>query len=161
MDPDDLGARKKTGSSSSSGFSGKPHEMEKLAAAIEKLEENDLLPIVKIILDNQTQDMYVKTDVEGFLPKHPTLDWSQLVRGRVSVRLVHAGEQHSESIVGLYKKEGGSMMVSCIRDVGDLPFVPFDPSSWMANSRDRDVLMNITCCTLCGLRVDDTDMLLT
>jgi len=39
--------------------------MEKLAAAIEKLEENDLLPIIKIILDNQTQDMYVKTDVEG------------------------------------------------------------------------------------------------
>jgi hypothetical protein len=39
--------------------------MEKLAAAIEKLEENDLLPVVKIIMDNQTQDMFVTTDVEG------------------------------------------------------------------------------------------------
>ena len=72
MDSDDLGARKKTGSTSSSGFSGKPHEMEKLATAIEKLEESDLLPVVKIILDNQTQDMYVKTDIEGFpQPAHP------------------------------------------------------------------------------------------
>jgi transcription initiation factor TFIID/TFIIF subunit len=62
-DSEDSGSRKKLGSTS--GFSGKPHEMEKLAAAIEKLEENDLLPVVKIILDNQTQDMFVTTDVEG------------------------------------------------------------------------------------------------
>jgi transcription initiation factor TFIID/TFIIF subunit len=67
LDSEDSGGRKKLGSTS--GFSGKPHEMEKLAAAIEKLEENDLLPVVKIILENQTQDMFVSTDVEG--PKTP------------------------------------------------------------------------------------------
>jgi hypothetical protein len=69
LDSDDLGARKKPGSTSA--FSGKPHEMEKLATAIEKLEENDLLPVVKIILDNQTQDMFVITDVEGPARKIP------------------------------------------------------------------------------------------
>jgi len=38
--------------------------MEKLAAAIEKLEETDLVPVVKMILENQTPEMYVKSDVE-------------------------------------------------------------------------------------------------
>lgn len=41
--------------------------MERLAAGIEKLEENDLLPVVKLILENQTPDMYVKSDVDGLL----------------------------------------------------------------------------------------------
>jgi transcription initiation factor IIF auxiliary subunit len=61
LDSEDPGARKKP----ATGWTGKPVEMERLAAAIEQLEENDLLPIVKIILENQTTDMYVKTDVEG------------------------------------------------------------------------------------------------
>ena len=62
MDSDDIGgARKK----SHSGWTGKPSDMERLAAGIEKLEENDLLPVVKMILDNQTAEMYVKTDVDG------------------------------------------------------------------------------------------------
>ena len=60
-DSEDLGARKKT---STSVWTGKPHDMEKLAAAIEKLEETDLVPVVKMILENQTPEMYVKSDVE-------------------------------------------------------------------------------------------------
>lgn len=63
VEAEDLGARKKT----VSGWTGKPADMERLAAAIEQLEENDLLPIVRIILDNQTQDMYIKSSVEGNL----------------------------------------------------------------------------------------------
>jgi transcription initiation factor TFIID/TFIIF subunit len=39
--------------------------MERLAAGIEQLEENDLMPVVKLILDNQTPEMYVKSDVDG------------------------------------------------------------------------------------------------
>jgi transcription initiation factor TFIID/TFIIF subunit len=58
---EDMGARKKT----VSGWTGKPADMERLAAAIEQLEENDLLPVVRIIMDNQTPDMYVKSSVEG------------------------------------------------------------------------------------------------
>ena len=46
--------------------------MERLAAGIEKLAENDLLPIVKMILENQTPDMYVKSDVDGLLPRLPS-----------------------------------------------------------------------------------------
>lgn len=64
LDADDLGARKKT----ISGWTGKPHDMERLAVAIEKLEETDLMPVVKIILENQTSDMYIKTNVEGYTP---------------------------------------------------------------------------------------------
>jgi transcription initiation factor TFIID/TFIIF subunit len=60
---DDSASRKKAGS----GWTGKPADMERLAAGIEKLEENDLLPVVKLILENQTPDMYVKSDVDGIL----------------------------------------------------------------------------------------------
>jgi transcription initiation factor IIF auxiliary subunit len=65
LDSEDLAARKKI---SISAWTGKPHDMEKLAAAIEKLEETDLLPVVKMILENQTAEMYVKSDVERTNP---------------------------------------------------------------------------------------------
>jgi transcription initiation factor TFIID/TFIIF subunit len=64
LESEDLGARKKI----ISGWTGKPHDMEKLAAAIEKLSEDDLSPVVKLILENQTPDMFVKTDLEGPSP---------------------------------------------------------------------------------------------
>ena len=64
LDADDLGARKKT----ISGWTGKPQDMERLAAAIEKLEEPDLLPVVKMILENRTPEMYIQTNVEGYYP---------------------------------------------------------------------------------------------
>jgi transcription initiation factor IIF auxiliary subunit len=70
LDSEDLAARKKT---STSVWTGKPHEMEKLAAAIEKLEETDLVPVVKMILEHQTPEMYVKSDIERTNP--PSL-WS-------------------------------------------------------------------------------------
>ena len=46
----------------------KPHDIERLAAAIEKLEEPDLISVVKIILENRTPEMYIETNVEGYLP---------------------------------------------------------------------------------------------
>ena len=61
LEADDTGSRKKT----TTGWTGKPTDMERLAAGIEQLQEIDLLPIIKIILDNQTADMYVKSDVDG------------------------------------------------------------------------------------------------
>ena len=68
LESDDISARKKSGL----GWTGKPADMERLAAGIEKLAENDLLPIVKMILENQTPDMYVKSDVDGLLPRLPS-----------------------------------------------------------------------------------------
>lgn len=61
LEADDMQSRKKA----NSGWTGKPTDMERLAAGIEQLEENDLLPVVKLILDNQTPEMYVKSDVDG------------------------------------------------------------------------------------------------
>jgi len=65
MDSDDVGARKK----GPGGWTGKPQDMERLAAGIEQLREQDLMPVIKIILDNQTPDMHIKSDVEGDLFK--------------------------------------------------------------------------------------------
>ena len=61
LEAEDLGARKRV----TTGWTGKPADMERLASAIEQLEENDLLPVIRIILDNQTADMYIKSDVDG------------------------------------------------------------------------------------------------
>jgi transcription initiation factor TFIID/TFIIF subunit len=65
FESEDLAARKKASSSLGGGWTGKPTDMERLAAGIEKLEENDLLPIIKTILDNQTPEMYVQCNVDG------------------------------------------------------------------------------------------------
>jgi transcription initiation factor TFIID/TFIIF subunit len=59
--PDEIVSRKK----GPGGWTGKPQDMERLAAGIEQLPEADLMPIIKIILDNRTPDMYIKSDVEG------------------------------------------------------------------------------------------------
>ena len=61
LDGDEPTQRKKPGS----GWTGKPGDMERLAAAIEQLSEPDLLPVVKIIWENQTPEMYVKSNVDG------------------------------------------------------------------------------------------------
>jgi transcription initiation factor TFIID/TFIIF subunit len=73
LDSEDSGGRKK----SSSGWTGKPSDMERLAAGIEQLEENDLLPIVKLILENQTPDMYVKSDVDGILSSYAKVNLTE------------------------------------------------------------------------------------
>ena len=62
LDSEDQGVRKKA---PTGVWTGKAADMERLAAGIEQLEENDLLPIVKLILENQSPEMYVKSDVEG------------------------------------------------------------------------------------------------
>lgn len=62
LDSEDQGARKKA---TTGAWTGKAADMERLAAGIEQLEENDLLPVVKMILENKSPEMYVKSDVEG------------------------------------------------------------------------------------------------
>ncbi|ORY86231.1 transcription initiation factor-like protein subunit [Protomyces lactucae-debilis] len=43
----------------------RPVDMEKLADALQKLNEDDLLQIVQMVNDQKTDDMYVKNDIEG------------------------------------------------------------------------------------------------
>jgi transcription initiation factor TFIID/TFIIF subunit len=42
--------------------------MDRLAAGLQKLQEDDLLQLVRIVQENKTPDMYVKNDLEGDLP---------------------------------------------------------------------------------------------
>ena len=39
--------------------------MDRLAAGLQKLSEDDLLQIVRIVSEHKTPDMYVKNDLEG------------------------------------------------------------------------------------------------
>ena len=42
--------------------------MERLAQGLQKLQEDDLLQVVKIVTDHKTPEMYVKNDLEGCIP---------------------------------------------------------------------------------------------
>ncbi|KTW29706.1 hypothetical protein T552_04094 [Pneumocystis carinii B80] len=46
------------------GKFSKPVDMDRLADGLQKLEEDDLLQVVKMVNDNKTPEMYVKNDVE-------------------------------------------------------------------------------------------------
>ena len=41
--------------------------MEKIAEALEKLEEDDLLRVIQLINENKGPDTYIRSDVEGEL----------------------------------------------------------------------------------------------
>jgi YEATS family len=60
------------------GGSGKKpsqkYDLEKIADALENLEEDDLLRIIQIIQDNKTPETYIKSDVDGAC----SLPWSCL-----------------------------------------------------------------------------------
>jgi hypothetical protein len=53
------------------------YDLEKIAEALEKLEEDDLLRVIQIIQDHKTPDTYIKSDVDGMscppfsLPRWP------------------------------------------------------------------------------------------
>jgi transcription initiation factor IIF auxiliary subunit len=39
--------------------------MDRLAQGLQKLQEDDLLQVVRIVTEHKTPDMYVKNDLEG------------------------------------------------------------------------------------------------
>jgi len=41
--------------------------MDRLAQGLQKLQEEDLLQVVRIVTDHKTPEMYVKNDLEGNL----------------------------------------------------------------------------------------------
>ena len=60
LESDDKGKKK-----SKQDWTGKPAEMERLAAGLQKLGHEDLLQVVQLVTEHKTSDMYVKNDVEG------------------------------------------------------------------------------------------------
>jgi len=48
---------------------GRDADMERLAQALHKLGEDDLLQIVRIVNEHKTPEMYVKNDLEGKCPQ--------------------------------------------------------------------------------------------
>jgi transcription initiation factor TFIID/TFIIF subunit len=56
---------KKTSAVKGKEWTGKPNEMDRLAQGLQKLQEDDLLQVVRIVTDHKTPEMYVKNDLEG------------------------------------------------------------------------------------------------
>jgi transcription initiation factor TFIID/TFIIF subunit len=42
--------------------------MDRLAQGLQKLQEDDLLQVVRIVTEHKTPEMYVKNDLEGTFP---------------------------------------------------------------------------------------------
>ena len=62
--PDDDARPKKKGVAGKKSGAQK-YDFEKIAEALEKLEEDDLLKIIQMINDYKSPDTYIKSDVEG------------------------------------------------------------------------------------------------
>jgi hypothetical protein len=60
--------KKKAGAAAARKSSSNKYDYEKIADALEKLEEDDLLRVIQIINDNKTPDTYIKSDVDGRWP---------------------------------------------------------------------------------------------
>ena len=58
-------AKKPTAPAKGKEWTGKPTEMDRLAQGLQKLQEDDLLQVVRIVTDHKTPEMYVKNDLEG------------------------------------------------------------------------------------------------
>jgi transcription initiation factor TFIID/TFIIF subunit len=70
--PEDARQSKESSAPKKKGRFGKQIDMEFLAGALQRLNEDDLLQVVRIVNDHKTPDMYVKNDLEGnFLLKYP------------------------------------------------------------------------------------------
>lgn len=67
-------------------------DYEKIAEALEKLEEEDLLRVIQLINENKGPDTYIRSDVEGECLRFPSLS-RPFVDGRLIVTdLTKAGE---------------------------------------------------------------------
>lgn len=68
--PDDDARPKKKGVAGKKTGAQK-YDFEKIAEALEKLEEDDLLKIIQMINDYKSPDTYIKSDVEGEFLRPP------------------------------------------------------------------------------------------
>lgn len=61
--PNDEDRPKKKGLATKKG--AQKYDYEKIAEALEKLEEEDLLRVIQLINENKAPDTYIRSDVEG------------------------------------------------------------------------------------------------
>ncbi|KAK1494086.1 YEATS family protein [Colletotrichum cuscutae] len=88
--PSDDDRLKKKGGAGKKG--AQKYDYEKIAQALEKLDEDDLLRVIQIINDNKTAETYIKSDVDGELaPASPGVDL--LAAGEFSIDLYTMSDQ--------------------------------------------------------------------
>lgn len=61
--PNDEERQKKKGAAGKKG--AQKHDYEKIAEALEKLDEEDLLRVIQLINENKGPDTYIRSDIEG------------------------------------------------------------------------------------------------
>jgi transcription initiation factor TFIID/TFIIF subunit len=66
--------------------------MDRLAQGLQKLQEDDLLQVVRIVTEHKTPEMYVKNDLEGAPHPHPFGFRNWLVEGEFSLDLYTLGD---------------------------------------------------------------------
>lgn len=89
--------------------------MDKLADGLQKLGEDDLLQVVQMVHDNKAPDSYTRNDVERASPDPALpLQDTNLYRGRIPRRPVHAPRQSDQNALGLHPGEGGAVMPSSV-----------------------------------------------
>ena len=90
---------------------GRPADMDRLAQGLQKLGEDDLLQIVRLVNENKTSDMYVKNDLEGTNIPPSTLNCAMLMsRGRVLYRFVYAWRPAFTDAVGFHEAKSRRLM---------------------------------------------------
>jgi hypothetical protein len=91
---------------------GRPADMDRLAQGLQKLGEDDLLQIVRMVNENKTADMYVKNDLEGTAAHFPlrSLYLVLMGRGRVLYRFIYAWRPTFTDAVGFYETKSRGLM---------------------------------------------------
>ena len=93
---DDHQRKKSSGAAKGKEWTGKPNEMDRLAQGLQKLQEDDLLQVVRIVTEHKTPEMYVKNDLEGIFPLFFFffffLDMFNFIEGEFSLDLYTLGD---------------------------------------------------------------------
>ena len=87
-------------------WSGKPSEMDRLAQGLQKLQEEDLLQVVRIVMEHKTPEMFVKNDLEGCGPVRVR---RLICRGGVQFGFVYPWRSAFTVVVGFHEAESGGV----------------------------------------------------
>ncbi|KAL0931384.1 transcription initiation factor subunit [Colletotrichum truncatum] len=101
--PSDDDRLKKKGGAGKKG--SQKYDYEKIAQALEKLDEDDLLRVIQIINDNKTADTYIKSDVDGeLMPASPTTNL--MAAGEFSIDLYTMSDSMTKQLWDYLSKKG-------------------------------------------------------
>ena len=87
-------------------WSGKPSEMDRLAQGLQKLQEEDLLQVVRMVMENKTPEMFVKNDLDG---SNPIRICPLNRRGGIYLRFVYSRRSTFTVIVGFHEAKSGGL----------------------------------------------------